>query len=70
MSNRLNLDDNCPGCGMSWGLFPPARVDEDRGIDRHPRFAPGPYVRCVDCKRTYLRPMPIVPQQQARENPK
>lgn len=56
MSDDFNRDDRCPGCGLTWWLFPPARIDESVVIDGRSTFRPGPDVRCVECKRVYSRP--------------
>jgi hypothetical protein len=56
-----DLESHCPQCGLSWSLFPPARVDQ-KVEDSHggTKFKPGPDVRCVDCKQVFLRPARII----------
>ena len=45
--------EKCPCCKLSWCLFPPARCDE---LQPNNTFAPGPLVRCVDCKTVFYFP--------------
>lgn len=43
--DTTRLQDRCPGCGLSWWLFPPVRIwrEEHRA-------------RCIECKRVYEVP--------------
>lgn len=52
MASKLDreLDFDCPNCNLRWT---PARCDEFK--DGH--YSPGPYIRCVECKNTYYRPI-------------
>jgi hypothetical protein len=49
------MSDRCPDCGLNWEIAPPARIDQ-LVDDSHGggKFVPGPWVRCVGCKREYL----------------
>ncbi len=44
-------DDRCPGCGLGWWLFPPARIKSAGGFETNS-------FRCVNCKGLYYRPPP------------
>lgn len=54
------VDWRCPDCGCR--TF--ARVDERKPDGK---FAPGPQIRCVSCKRVYAAPLPPTPTERGRD---
>ena len=44
----------CPNCGLNWT---PARTTKVVTIEGKTKIVPDDYVRCVECKKTYYRPI-------------